>query len=202
MLIGNLSYHPVIQRAVVLKLQCTDRMSYPFNGIFNRMREIIHRINTPCITGIVMGHMSDTVNNRISHINIGRCHIYFCTEYLLTIFIFSGFHFLKQLQIFLCASVSVRTLLTGFCQRSSVFPDFLRCQIADICFPFLYQLYCSLIHLLKITRRKKQTVSPVCPQPFHICFNGLHKFKLLFGRICIIKTQIKFSVIFLSQSII
>src|SRR5699024_12877497 len=78
------------------------------------------------------------------------------------------FHFLKQIQIFLNASVPVRTFLSWLCEGTSVFPDFLRAEITDKSFAFFYQIYSSLIHLVKIIRSKIKPVFPVSSQPFQI----------------------------------
>ena len=47
-------YDPVIERSVILKLQCTDRVGDPFDRILDRMSEIIHGVDTPLVSGIVM----------------------------------------------------------------------------------------------------------------------------------------------------
>src|SRR5699024_12171812 len=54
-------------------------------------------------------------------------------------------------------------------------------EITDKSFAFFYQFYSSLIHLVKIIRSKIKPVFPVSSQPFHICFDGIHKLCLLFG---------------------
>src|SRR5699024_12841816 len=75
-------------------------------------------------------------------------------------------------------------------------------EITDNSFAFFYQFYSSLIHLVKIIRSKIKPVFPVSSQPFHICFDGIHKLCLLFGRVGVVKTEVKLSVIFLCQSVI
>ena len=202
MCIFQFSYHPVIQWSVVFKLQGTDRVGNTFNGIFNRMSEVIHWVNTPLISCVVVGHMCHAVNNRVSHINVRRCHINFSAKYLTSVFKLSVFHFFKQFQVFFHTSVSVWAFFSRLCQSSSIFSDFLCCQVADKGFSFLNQLYCCFIHLLKIIGRKIEAVLPVCAKPFNICFNRFHKLYLFFCRIGIVKTHVKLSMIFLCQPII
>ena len=57
---------------MILELQCTDRMGDVLNRILDRMSEIVHWIDAPCIAGVVMMHMGDTVDNRISHVDVRR----------------------------------------------------------------------------------------------------------------------------------
>ena len=64
------SDYPVIKRSVIFKFQCTDGVGDLLDGILDRMCEIIHRVDAPFISGIVMCHVRYTVENRITHVNI------------------------------------------------------------------------------------------------------------------------------------
>ena len=65
--------------------------------ILKRMCKIIHRIDAPFIAGSVVCHVCHTVDDRISHIDVGRTHIDACAEHFLTIRVLSFPHLLKQL---------------------------------------------------------------------------------------------------------
>ena len=177
-------------------------MRNSLNCILDRMCEIVHRVDAPFVSGVVMCHMCHTVDNRISHINVRRCHIDLGTQNLCSILKLSVFHPLKQIQVFFHASVTVRAVLSGLCQGSAVFTNLLCRQITDKCFSFFDQFNSCFIHLVKIVGCKEQTVFPVRSQPFYICLDGLHKFDFFFGRVGIIKTQVEFSVIFLRKTIV
>ena len=82
---------------MVLKLQGTDGMGNMLNGILDRMGKVIHRVNAPCIAGVVVCHTGYTVDDRVSHVDIRRSHINLGTKHLLTILILALFHFLKKL---------------------------------------------------------------------------------------------------------
>ena len=202
MRILQFTYDPVIERTVILKLQGTDRMCHAFDCIFDRMCKIIHRIDAPFISGIMVCHMCHTVNDRITHIDIRRCHINLCTQYLFSVCIFAILHCFKQLQIFFDATVTVRAFFSRFCQCPSVLANLLRCQVTDIGFAFFDQLHCCFIHLVKVIRCEKQSVFPVSTQPFDIRLDGLYKLNSLLGRVGVIKTHVKLAVIFLCKSII
>ena len=170
--------------------------------IFDRMSEVIHRIDAPFIACSVVCHMSNTINNRVSHIHVRRCHINLSAEYFLSVCIFTLFHLLEKLKILFNSSVSVWALFTWLCKCSAVFTDLICCQVAYVCFSFLDQLYSSFIHLVKIIRCKEKSVFPVSTQPFDISFNRFYKFAFLFCRVCIIKTHVEFAVILLSKAIV
>ena len=195
-------YNPVIQWSVILKLQSTDGMCDSLNRILDGMGEIIHWIDAPCITCSVVSHMSNTIDNRVAHIHVRRCHIDLGTKHFLSVCIFAFFHLFKKLQVLFYASVSVWTFFTRLCKSSTIFTDLICCQVTYIGFAFLDQLYSSFIHLSEIVRCKKQSVFPVCTKPFDICLDGFYKLTLFFGRVCIIKTHVELTVIFLCKTIV
>jgi len=135
---------------MILKLQSTDRMSNVLNCILDWVSKIVHRVDAPLISSIMMSQMSHTIDNRISHIHVRGSHVNLCTKYLLSVCILAVFHLLKQLQIFLYASVAIWALLTWFSQGSSVLANLLCCQITNKCLSLLNQEYGILIHLIKI----------------------------------------------------
>src|SRR5690554_6930695 len=66
---------PVVQWTMIFKLQCTDRMGYPFDRIGLPVRKVIGRIDTPLVPGLMVMRMADAVDNRITHVHVGRRHI-------------------------------------------------------------------------------------------------------------------------------
>ena len=146
--------------------------------------------------------MSNTIDNRVAHIHVRRCHIDLSTKHFLSVCIFAFFHLFKKLQVLFYSTVSVRALFTWFCKSSSVLTDLVCSQIADKSFAFFDQFHSSFIHLVKIVRSKEKSVFPVCTKPFYISFDGFYEFGFLLCRVCIIKTKVKFSVVFLCKSVV
>ena len=202
MRILQFSYDPVIQWSVILKLQRTDGVGDSFNGILNGVRKVVHRVNTPCISRMLMGQMRHTVNDRISHIDIGRCHIDLCTERSFSIGKAAVLHLFKQFQIFFYAAVSAGIILTGLCQSTTILSHLFCRKLGNISLSLFDQLHSTFIHLFKIIRCKEQPVFPVSSKPFDICQNGIYKFCLLLRRVGIIKTHIELAAILFCKSII
>ena len=100
-------------------------MGHAFNGILDGMCKIVHRIDTPLVSGILVRHMCHTVDNGISHVDIGRCHIDAGTQYLGAVLVSACLHILEQCQILFYASYAAGILLTGLGQASSVLTDLL-----------------------------------------------------------------------------
>ena len=177
-------------------------MSNSLNCILDRMCEIVHWVDAPFVSGVVVCHMCHTVDNRISHIDVRRCHIDLGTQNFRSVLELTVFHPFKQIQVLFHASVTVRAVLSWLCQGSAVLADLLCCQVTDKCFSFFDQLDGCFIHLVKIVGCEEQAVFPVSSQPFYICFDGLYKLDFFFCRVGIVETQVEFSVIFLRKTIV
>ncbi len=191
--------YPVIKGPVILKFQRTDRMRDLLHRILDGMCKIVHRVDAPFITGIMVGHMRYTVDDRIAHIDIRGCHVNPGAEHFLSILVFSFLHLLKQTQILFHGSVTIGAVFSGLFQRTSVFTDLVCAQVTDKSLSFFDQLDGTLIHHVKVIGSKIQMFFIVGAQPFHVSFDGLYKFCILLRRIRIVKPQVEGSVIFLCQ---
>ena len=125
-------------------------MCNTLDGILDRMCKVIHRVNAPLVTCVVVVHSRYSVDNRISHVDVRACHIYLCTEYLTSVRELTVLHSLEQIKILLYASVSVWAVLARLSESSSVLSDFICCEVTHICLALLDELYGSLVHLVKV----------------------------------------------------
>ena len=117
---------PIVKGSVSLIFEGAERVRDPFNGILYRMRKIVHWVDAPFVTGLVMRNILDySVNNRITHIQIRRRHIDLCTQCLFTVVEFSFFHSLKQIEVFFNGAVAVGTVFAGFGQGAAIFAHFI-----------------------------------------------------------------------------
>ena len=141
---------PFIERTMVFKFESADRMGDPFNSVRNRMSKIIHRINAPFVTCTVMSSMKNTVDDRVTHVDIRACHINFGTQDLFAVGIFPGLHFFKQAQVFFDTAVAVRTFFSRRIEGTTVCFNLFACQIIDIGLAQFDQFDRIFINLIKI----------------------------------------------------
>ena len=59
--------HPFIERAIVFKLQGTQRVGNPLNGVGYTMRKVVHRVDTPLVSGAMMRHFANAIERGVSH---------------------------------------------------------------------------------------------------------------------------------------
>ena len=70
---------PFVKRTVMLKLQRAQTVRNLFQRIAQRVRIIVHRINTPRVCSAVMVRLQNPVNDGVAQIHVGRGHINFRT---------------------------------------------------------------------------------------------------------------------------
>ena len=56
---------------MILKFKRADGVRYALDSIFLTVSEVIRRVNHPIIAGLVMGHLTNAVQNGIAHIHVG-----------------------------------------------------------------------------------------------------------------------------------
>ena len=159
------------------------------------MSKIVHRIYAPLIARSVMMSKKYTVNNRVTHIKVRRRHIYFCTKHLFACLKLALCHTGKQIKVFLNASVTVRAVLSRFCQSTSVLSDFVRVKIINIRLAFFNKFNRTFIKEVEIIGSKINIV-PLKAEPLNILFDCVNIFGVLFRWVCIVHTKITYAVVF------
>ena len=202
LLVFKLPHDPVVQRSVILEFQRADRMGDAFDRILDRMGKIIHRVDAPFVSRILMGDMGDAVDDRISHVHVRGRHVDLRPQHLGAVLIHAILHVLEEFQVLFHRAVPVGRILTGLCQGSPVFPDLLRGKVTDKCLALFDQGHGCLIHLIEVIRRKIKTVVKLRPEPSDVILDGLDELALLLRRIRIIETQIEQAIVFLCQTVV
>ena len=151
---GEFVQNPVVQWAMILETEVAQGMGNAFQGIRNAVRIVIHRIDAPLVTGLVVGRIANPVDRWIPHVDIGRGHVDFQPENVLTFLELAIAHAAKQFKILINRSVTIGAVLAGFRQGPPVLADFLSRERVNIGFPLPDQLLGKLVKLIKVVGRK------------------------------------------------
>ena len=181
---------PVVQRAMIFKFQSTDRMGDPFDRIRLSVSKIIHGIDAPRVACPVMLCVKNAIDNWISHIQIWRCHIDFCSKHARAILEFSCPHTFKQVQVFFNRTISIRAILARLCQGAAVLSDLICAKVAHVRLTVFYELNSIFMELLKVVRCIKLPILPIESKPPDVLFDRFHIFYLLLAWIGVIKSQV------------
>ena len=146
-------------------------MRNPLNGVLNWMRIIVKRIYAPFVTLPVMGSMCDSINCRVSHINVRRRHINLGSQSMRTVFKLAIFHSLKEIKIFFNAPVSVRTVFARLSKGSAILTHLFRRKVAYVCLSIFDKFHSVFIALVKVIGSVIYTTGWLRSKPRQILIN-------------------------------
>ena len=67
---ADVLHNPVVQGAVVLKFQGAQGVGDALQSVLNGVGEVVHGVDAPLVSLTVVVHMTDAVNDRITHIEV------------------------------------------------------------------------------------------------------------------------------------
>ena len=184
----NIIQHPVVKRPVHLKLQCAQRVGDALNRVRQAVREIVHRVDTPLVTGAVMLRFADAIQHRIAHVQVRRGHVDLRPQHPRAVLEFSVPHTLEQLEIFLRRPIAVRTVFAGASRGAAMLGDLVQRQVTDKCLTIFNQLNRVAVKFLKIVRREVKIFAPVKTKPSHILLDRVHVLDVLLHRVGVVET--------------
>ena len=104
---------------MVFKFERTDRVGDVLEGVGDRMRVVVHRVDAPTVAGSMMTRMTNAVQDRITQVEIGRGHVDPRAKHVGAFGVFAVAHFAQELEVLCGAPVSPRTRLPGFGERAA-----------------------------------------------------------------------------------
>ena len=144
--------------------------------------------------------MGDTIDHRVAHHKVRRCHVDFCPQDACPVGELTRAHTREEIEIFLHGTIAVRAFHTCLGQRSAMGTDLICREVVHIGKPLLYQCYCIFIHLLEVIRCVETAVVPREAEPADILLNGVHVLDIFLRRICIVKAQIAEAMVVLGNA--
>lgn len=99
-------------------------------------------------------------------------------------------HFLEEVEVFFYGAVSVRAVLSGFGEGTSIFSYLFWGQVADIGICLFYQLEGVFVHLLEVVGGVAESVLEVEAEPADIFDYGVYVFLLFFDWVCVVEAEI------------
>ena len=191
---------PIISRPVVFKLKSTNGVCDTLDGIGDRVGEIIHRVDAPLVSCPWMLCVFYSIEGRVSHIDVGGCHIDLCSESVLSLREFTVLHSQKEIHVLFDGSIPIRGILSRLCKCSSVFLHLFRRKRVYICLTFTDEIKSDFIKLIVVIRSIILMFAPVETQPVDIVLYGIDIFHIFLGGVCVIKPKVTDAFILLCQA--
>ena len=152
---------------MILKFKGADRMRDPLDRIALAVRPIVHRIDAPCVAGSMMMRVHDSIEDRISQVEIGGTHINLGSQRFGSVRKFPLFHASKEIEIVVDGTVTKWTVSTRLGQGASILSHLLAIEIAYERSALSDQLTSPFMQLTKIVGSIKEFV-PVKAEPVNV----------------------------------
>ena len=123
---------PIVERPMGHELERADTVRHALDVVREPVREVVQRIDTPAVTGVVMRHVSDAVEHRIAQPHVGRAHVDPSTKRARTIGELARRHASEEVQAVGNRAAAIVALLARRARRPAHAIDFLRRVVADV----------------------------------------------------------------------
>ncbi|MPM51394.1 hypothetical protein SDC9_98142 [bioreactor metagenome] len=191
---------PVVERPVNFEFQSAERVGDTLDRVFDRMREIVHRIDAPLVALPEMVDPADAVNDRVAHVNVGRRHIDPGAQHHRAVLEFTGAHPGEKIEVFRHRTQPARRFLARIGQVAAIrFPRFGR-QIADIGEPFADQGLRAFVHFFEVVAGEIEVFAPVEAEPVDVVDDRLDILHVFLGRIGVVHPQMADAAEFLGDA--
>src|SRR5262245_32020868 len=183
-------HDPVVQRPMVLEFQGAQRMRDAFEGVGDRVRVVVGRIDAPRRAGSVMRRMADAVQRRVSHVDVRRRHVDRRTQHMRAVCELARAHASEQIEILFDGAAAIRTVLPGLCERAAIVANLVGSQAVDVRLAVTDQLLGEAVELLEVVGGVEETVGPVETQPADILLDRLDVLGVFLRGIRIVEAEI------------
>ncbi len=138
--------------------------------------------------------VNDSVDDRVSHVDVRACHVDLRSQAYFTVCELTGSHLLEELKVLLYRSVPVRALLAGLLECASVFSDLIRSKLTYECFALLDKLDSRLVHRVEVVGSPELLI-PLESEPVDVSLDRLDELDIFLGRIGIVISQVASSAV-------
>jgi hypothetical protein len=107
---GRCSNQPVVKRTMIFELERAERMRDVLDCVRRGMREVVHRVDAPVVTGAVMVRAANAIEHRVAHVDVRRRHVDARAQYVSAVLELARAHPRQQIEVLLNGAVPVRTV--------------------------------------------------------------------------------------------
>ena len=177
---------PIVQGAMILELQRTERMRDALDGVRDRVRVVVHRVDAPVVASPVVRGAPDAIEDWVPHVHVRRSHVDFRPQHVLSVLELASLHALEQLEVFFAAAPAKRTVRALAVVVAPLFSNRLEALAVDVGQAFFDELERILVQLFEVVGCEENLFAPVETQPAHVAFDGFDEVRFLGDRIRVV----------------
>ena len=163
------------------------------------MSKGVHRVDAPLVTGTVVFSKTDTVNGRVTQVDVGAGHINLGAHHHGAFGMFAFPHFAEKTQVFFNRTIAIGRILARFGERAAIGVHFFGSLLINVSKTGFYQMFCAIVRPSEIVTGKVKivlfTVLPIKTQPLNGFFNGINIFLVFFNRVRIVKAHMAIAAV-------
>ena len=169
--------------------------------ILNRVREVVHRIHAPLVAEMIVGDVTDAVDDRIAEMDIRRRHVNLRANAPFAVRILAIAHLVEDLEVALGIGISRGARRAGLLGNAAVLLPLVLRQVAAIGLPAANQLLGDLEHRVKHVRRVVEAglarialAGPLEAEPVDVLLDVLGVLVGLLGRIRVVESEVALAI--------
>ena len=209
---GQSFEQPVVERALVFKLQRADAVGDLLQRVLDGVREGVHGVDGPLVAGVVVRGVADAVDGRVAQVDVGAGHVDFCAQDHSAIPMLALRHLAKTLEGFCGRAVTEGAVDAGRAEVAAVRAHLLRRLLVDVGVAGLDQIFGRAVHEVEVVagevfvrllhaRARRVVGKVVVPaEPAHGVADAVDVFLLFFFRVGVVKAQMAHAAVFLGQA--
>ncbi len=197
---GGVFDHPVVERPMVDVLQRAQRMRDAFDGIRQRVREVVHRIDAPRRSGAMVLGMADPVQHRIAHGDVRRPHVDLRAQHVRAVGELAVAHAAEELQVLAGRARAIWRVLPRLGERAAMLANLVRRERVDIRHARANQRFRVLIELFVVIGRVVLAIVPVKAQPLDVVLDRIDVLDVFLDRIGVVEAEVAVAAEFVGDA--
>ena len=171
---------------MIFELEGAKGMGDVLEGVFEGMRVVVHRVNAPSITGVVVMGVHDPIEHGIAQVHVRGGEVDFGAQDHGAIGKFSRAHATEKIEIFGDQTLAPRRRSAGDIEIASGFAHLLVRLLIDIGEAFFDERDGAIEVKFEVVTGEMQRI-PLEAEPFHVLANALDVFDFFLRGISIIE---------------
>jgi len=141
---------PFVERPVHFELEGADTVGDALHVVAQAVGEVVHRVDAPPVTRMMVRGMADTVKHRVAQPDVGGAHVDLGAQGPGSVGEFALPHAPEQVEVLGHRAIPVKTLPARAIGRTPHPVDLLRGVVADVGLALADQLESELVERLKV----------------------------------------------------
>lgn len=205
---GQALQQPVVEGALVFKLQRAQAVGDLFQRVLNGVRVGVHGVDAPGVARVVVGGAADAVDGRVAHVDVGAGHVDLGAQHHRSVFVLAVAHLAEDAQVFLGRAAAEGAVHAGLAEVAPVGAHLLGGLLVHVGVAGLDQIFGGAVHEAEVVAGLVgrgaagclAELGPVKTEPFHSVDDAVDVFGVFFFGVGVVKAQVAHAAVVARQA--